>query len=440
MTQRRAALFIDFDNFFGGLLGSDPTAAMALAERPSVWIHRLAAASGGEGADSSRRWLVLRCYMNPSGSVAHPLNPGQRLYFSTFRPFFTQAGVEVVDCPSLTRGAKNGADIRIVIDVMTALQHHAHYDEFVLASSDADFTPLLQVLRAQDRRTCIIATGATAVAYEALADQYLDEQDLFDLMAPAPAEEPVPGSGDGVPAPGGCFSPGAAPIAGPSEDPGAWHEFCAVVRSDYESSEGPVSLSRLAGRIHADMGEVVTRTRWFGSGSFRRAVELVDLPEVEFSNLHFWHRTRHRAPEPAPAAPPAPVRPPLPAAVTRFCDVAKMPRLCRAQWTIVFRVLAEYARRGEFTLSEASRWSRDRAGELGVQVSRQAMLYAIRGARNGGADLCAAPPPDASAVGRAVLASVLEQAVLAGFHPSAAERQELAAWLGAGAPAPVPAD
>jgi hypothetical protein len=35
---------------------------------------------------------------------------------------------------------------------------------------------------------------------------------------------------------------------------------------------------------------------------------------------------------------------------------------------------------------------------------------------------------------------VLEQAVLAGFHPSAAERQELTAWLGAGAPAPVPAD
>jgi hypothetical protein len=224
-----------------------------------------------------------------------------------------------------------------------------------------------------------------------------------------------------------------------ADDAGAWHEFCAVVRSDYESSGGPVSLSRLAGRIHADMGEIVTRTRWFGSGSFRRAVELVDLPEVEFSNLHFWHRTRHRAPEPAPAAPAAHVRPPLPAAITRFCDVAKMPRLARAQWSVVFGVLAEYARRGEFNLSEASRWSRDRAGELGVQVSRQAMLYAIRGARGGGADLGSAPPPDASAVGRAVLAGVLEQAALAGFLPSAAERQELAAWLGADAPAPVPA-
>jgi len=86
-------------------------------------------------------------------------------------------------------GAKNGADIRIVIDVMTALQHETCYDEFVLASSDADFTPLLQVLRAHDRRTAIIATGSTAVAYEALADQYLDEQDLFDLMVPAQESE-----------------------------------------------------------------------------------------------------------------------------------------------------------------------------------------------------------------------------------------------------------
>jgi hypothetical protein len=180
-------MFIDFDNFFSGLLSSDPKAALELAERPSAWINRLAT----HDADDVRRWLVLRCYMNPSGNIAHPLRPGERLYFSKFRPFFTQAGVEVVDCPSLTRGggAKNGADIRIVIDVMTALQHETCYDEFVLASSDADFTPLLQVLRAHDRRTAIIATGSTAVAYEALADQYLDEQDLFDLMVPAQESE-----------------------------------------------------------------------------------------------------------------------------------------------------------------------------------------------------------------------------------------------------------
>jgi hypothetical protein len=68
MGHRRSAMFIDFDNFFSGLLSSDPKAALELAERPSAWINRLAT----HDADDVRRWLVLRCYMNPSGSIAHP--------------------------------------------------------------------------------------------------------------------------------------------------------------------------------------------------------------------------------------------------------------------------------------------------------------------------------------------------------------------------------
>ena len=34
VDQRRSALYIDFDNFFGGLLRSDPQAAVRIAERP----------------------------------------------------------------------------------------------------------------------------------------------------------------------------------------------------------------------------------------------------------------------------------------------------------------------------------------------------------------------------------------------------------------------
>ncbi|MUN62871.1 NYN domain-containing protein [Kocuria sediminis] len=426
MGHRRSAMFIDFDNFFSGLLGSDPKAALELAERPSAWIHRLAA----HDADDVRRWLVLRCYMNPSGSVAHPLHPGERLYFSKFRPFFTQAGVEVVDCPSLTRGAKNGADIRIVIDVMTALQHETCYDEFVLASSDADFTPLLQVLRAHDRRTAIIATGSTAVAYEALADQYLDEQDLFDLMVPAQESEA------GVAEEAAAILEahdvaGDTASGGRSNDEEAWREFCEVVRSDYESSEVPINCARLASRIHADLGEVVTRTRWFGGGTFRKAVERIGLPNLNFSPHHFWDSARHPAPEPVQPGPsdPPEVPAPLPPGITRFCDVAKMPRLPQDHWPVVFEVLSEYARGFDFNLSEASKWSRDRARELGVEVSRRALLYVIRGARTGGADLSVDQAPDAPAIGRAVLSSVLEQAALAGFSPSEDEKQDLADWL-----------
>ncbi|MFF0902775.1 UNVERIFIED_CONTAM: NYN domain-containing protein [Kocuria sp. CPCC 205316] len=426
MGHRRSAMFIDFDNFFSGLLSSDPKAALELAERPSVWINRLSTKSG----DDARRWLVLRCYMNPSGNVAHPLRPDERLYFSKFRPFFTQAGVEVVDCPSLTKGAKNGADIRIVVDVMTALQHETHYDEIVLASSDADFTPLLQVLRAHDRRTAIIATGSTAVAYEALADQYLDEQDLFDLMAPAQKSEADVNEEAAVILEAHDVA-GDTASEGRPKDEEARREFCEVVRSDYESSEVPNNCARLASRIHADMGEVVTRTRWFGGGTFRKAVERIGLPNIEFSQHHFWDSARHLAPapvQPGLSAPPETLAP-LPPGITRFCDVAKMPRLPQEHWPVVFQVLSEYAREFDFILSEASKWSRDRARELGVEVSRRALLYVIRGARTGGANHSADQVPDASAIGRAVFSSVLEQAALAGFSPSEGEKRELADWL-----------
>jgi uncharacterized LabA/DUF88 family protein len=165
MGETRAALYVDFDNFFSGLISTDPDSAVEVAMNPSRWLPRLTYAHSTEGG---RRWLALRCYMNPSGSVANPRVEGERLYFSKFRPYFVQAGFEVVDCPTLARG-KNAADIRIVIDVMTALQGPARVDEFVLASSDADFTPLLHAVRAHDRLVTMIATGETAAAYEALA-------------------------------------------------------------------------------------------------------------------------------------------------------------------------------------------------------------------------------------------------------------------------------
>lgn len=136
--MRRSALFIDFDNFFGDLLNADPAAALDVVNRPSAWLSSLAE---GHVEGMERRRLILRCYMNPSGWVDDPQRPGERLYFSRFRPFFTQAGVEVVDCPPLTKNAENGADIRIVVDAMTALRADTRYDEFVIASSDSDFTP-----------------------------------------------------------------------------------------------------------------------------------------------------------------------------------------------------------------------------------------------------------------------------------------------------------
>ena len=97
---------------------------MGRAADPAAWLDWLRTAGTG---DIARRFVTLRVYLNPGGSIetepdglfaADGLHP--KAYYSRFRQMLVWAGFEVIDCPRLTR-AKNGGDIRIVIDVLDAL-------------------------------------------------------------------------------------------------------------------------------------------------------------------------------------------------------------------------------------------------------------------------------------------------------------------------------
>lgn len=39
---------------------------------------------------------------------------------------------------------KTSTDIHMVLDIIDLLQHETHYDEFIVFSADADFTPVLR--------------------------------------------------------------------------------------------------------------------------------------------------------------------------------------------------------------------------------------------------------------------------------------------------------
>lgn len=418
----KAALFLDFDNFFSGLMKADPKAAMDLVTSPSRWLHRLRT-SYSDGAE--RQWLVLRCYMNPAGWLPDPQKPGERLYFSRFRPFFTQAGVEVVDCPALTREAKNGADIRMVIDVMTALRANTRYEEFVIASADADFTPLLQVLRADDRRIAVIATSSTATAYQSLADRFLDEQDVFDLIAPQlSADVDVTVDQDAQtdqlePAPLSVLTPTT------TDTDSGFNAFAARVRDVYQAATHPINLAEFAPKIRAASGIGATDTYWFGAGSFVRALRRVNLPHAMFSAHYLWDPTRHNE----PARSTSTTQPPLPAAVAHFTAIAGMPTIPSDDWPIIYRTLESYAALHVFNFTEASRWSRDQAAEAGSDIPRSAFSFVIRASQDGGADLNSEPSPDATAITQALFRSVLRRAEVAGLEVSKSEKSELAAWI-----------
>lgn len=167
----RAALFVDFDNIYLGLQREDPTAAEQFATDPGHWLRwlqeKLPLEYVGDGADTRTRRKILfrRCYLNPS-------------QFGRFRPYFTRSAFEVVDCPPLTSGGKTSADIQMVMDILDALGHGTRFEEFIILSGDADFTPVLLRLSKHDRRSAVLAIGPASVAYKASCDLLID-QDTF---------------------------------------------------------------------------------------------------------------------------------------------------------------------------------------------------------------------------------------------------------------------
>ena len=274
-----SAIFVDFDNVFSALWEIDGGLAIRFASDPAKWLAGLAELDAGEG---SRRWLVARCYMNPSGWVSAPGEQNDRLWFSRFRAAFVNAGFEVVDCPALTRAAKNAADIRIVIDALELLDHRTRFNEFLVVSGDSDFTPLLYKLRAEDRRTVILAPGRLSAAYSAVADQALGFDRIVTLLGGTGREL----AEDLEIEPGRLHN-------GASADEQA---FEALVRRRYKEARGPLNLSALSNEVVREVSSAKS-SDWFGNGTFRRALDRLSLSGVRFAQHHLWDEARHQPPE-----------------------------------------------------------------------------------------------------------------------------------------------
>jgi hypothetical protein len=167
----RAALFVDFDNMGISFAELDETAAQRFATQPGRWLSWFEsgahAARDGEPLER-RRILLRRCYLNP-------------VTFGRYRADYTRAAFTVVDCPPLTQRGKTSADVYMVMDILDALgRHGTTFDEFIILSADADFTPVLLRLREHDRRTTIIATNVAAAAYKAACDNVVPYERFFE--------------------------------------------------------------------------------------------------------------------------------------------------------------------------------------------------------------------------------------------------------------------
>jgi hypothetical protein len=175
----RTALFVDFDNIYSGLRRQDAAIADIFASNPAQWLTWLEGLSGsfGEGMSLKRKILIRKCYLNPRE-------------YSGYRPYFIRSAFEVMDCPPLTAQGKTSTDIHLVMDVLDALSHPVRFDEFIIFSADADFTPLLLKLRMNDRLTTILCAGYASPAYKASCDLIISiDEFIRDALGIESAEE-----------------------------------------------------------------------------------------------------------------------------------------------------------------------------------------------------------------------------------------------------------
>lgn len=388
----RTALYLDFDNVFSGLHELDPQTAERFAMDPGAWLRRL---SEAPDSGARRRWLVLRCYLNPNGFVRMGT---ERKYFSNYRVAFVRAGFEIVDCPRYN-ATKNGADIRVVVDAIDALSTEPVCDEFIIASGDSDMTPLLQRLRRADRSTLIMSPVEAADAYTSIADQVLNGQQILALVQGESIDLDDDASGEITMGGGGTGHPGS--VTAHNFD--AYESFRSIVSREYDDAAEPLNLALLAHQVRDQLGSSAVGPDWFGFGGFARALSSLNLPGLTMSQHFLWDTNRHQPPENGAQ------KVPVPDPIERLCDLIDLPRLPQDWWPAVYGALSDYASEHTFNMTECTAWSRDRLSDNGLRVSRRYIGFVMNGAARGGSPLHRNPPPTAEEIGEAFVRNVLER-------------------------------
>ena len=167
-TERRIALFIDFENLVTNTGITAPTFNLQPA------LDRLL---------EKGKVIFRRAYCDWSR-------------FKEAKAHLHEFGVELVDVPPSTRAGKNSADMRLVIDALELCYAREHINTFVIASGDSDFCPLAYKLRENDRFVIGLAVReATSPFFVKACDEFIylrgqgrgDGRDQSRDRAPAPS-------------------------------------------------------------------------------------------------------------------------------------------------------------------------------------------------------------------------------------------------------------
>ena len=437
-----SALYVDFDNIYTRLAEQDPALARTFATNPQRWMrwlegHALRMMYG----DGVRRRILKRCC---------DLNP---IRYHEFRPFFIRAAFQVVDCPPLTNYGKTSADIHLVMDCMDALAHVTRFDEIIIPSGDADFTPLLLRIQEHARRSLVLSVGYTSPAYaaacswriredwfvaQALEEPRLEEGEREERVAEArqpeqrenrPAEAPRP-------APAGD----SAEASQRREKNGSMNltvfkrvRLVESIKQLVAESSVPVPLPSVAQVLQR---EQEATSDWFGAGTLRDLLETLDLTPIEFSPAgqgFVYDPQRHDRPEESGLR--DDFRQRLPALydfalkVHRLTDV---PLLKPEHYSALLTMLVDEVKSNGFSRTETVRNIEDRCEDEGLPISAAQIGFVVEAVNRGGLSLSGGKPDaglDVKKVRTAFMQRVVELCKLSQLVLDAGELGLIQEWL-----------
>lgn len=267
------AVLVDYDNIYLSLKRRNEEAATRFAKNTRLWLSAIESGqiitpTNGSEQFLERRIVLSRCYGNPVPRKNERDNTTDMSSFPFVRHNFLRSGFEIIDCPPLTAQLKNSSDIRMVMDLRDFLDHNTYFDEFIILSGDADFTPVLHRLRAHARRTVIYANDHTAVPYTAICDGEIREMDLMNVLMAG--DVPKLSSS----APEKLLTSNSHNLV---QD--ARSEIIGEIVNVMRSSDKPVPIAYLADHVQKTLGaEKTLGTNWGGTGAFRTLLK-ESLPE-----------------------------------------------------------------------------------------------------------------------------------------------------------------
>ena len=430
----RTALFVDFDNVYSNLNAIDPAAGEVFATEPDRWLRWMQEDTGQVVRDVSegagREILIRSCYLNP-------------VMFGKFRPFFTRTAFRVIDCPPLTSRGKNSADIYMVLDILDALEHPTSFDEFILLSADADFTPVMLRLRAHDRRTVLLATGPSATALRSACDMvlpleiFLNEALAIDLEhgGAAQSAEPVRRA-RAAPEPIAIV---ASHRSGEGSLAAADHDVERLRQRMREELTGvvtaalaPLPMAAAAQRIRDRLGDIVLQSNWGGYGTFRAFVQTVTNETLRITGPHppgyLVDPRRHEPLEPEEPRDPLPVG--IADLAHKVARIVGIPQLTSEGYHVLFEEIARLPEKEKVNdlLNLTETGLRSSCLMRGTRIARRAIHFVLQGLQSAGVDW-RRPGQDPITLAEAFADNIIRLSLNARMELTDDEIKRLRAWI-----------